>query len=1763
VLKEIGLKILNITLSFSLVFNTFLINTSNANVSHVTPDGSTNTTIDISPNNISIVNIADPNSNGVSMNNFTDYNVDSSGIIINNSNVNYNTHLAGWISANTHISNGSNHQASLIVEQVTGNMPSYLLGYTEIAGGKADLVLLNPNGIACNGCGFININNMFLATGVASYQSGILSGINTNNNGSVSIGGLGLDGTSLNQLTLISKHINLNATTNLGTTGTFIIEQGTGTYDFLNQAFSHASTTGTEIAIDMSNLGSMYVGSAYLIVNDKGPGVMLNADIIAQQQGMTITTDGQLVYTKNLTAKTDINITTDTVIAQENSILLSQGNVNIVTNALTNKGYIDSFGNITLNNLTNTNGYIEALGSVSVTNNNFALNNTNGTIQSDNNNLTINSNYQFNNTNGQINSGRNILLNINANQNYSDTNSKINATGNLYLNSAGFNLTENSGVTIKATNFNNNSILFTQDTAQITATNTITNTSSIISRNNVIINATTLNNGSTTQAAYITADNDMQITANLNNIGHDIKALTEGNAYTVSNNGVSANLYVNSPPQITSKEVVTNLLTSTNSRITADRNLTITGNVLNQTGDILSGNNLTIIGNVTNNITHYTTRSLATTWTWRHVDCDVFCPVQWDSWASYYTATLSSLTPTRIAAANTLIIVGNKISNDSGNATFNNNSPLGSNIDPNTNNNYSSTFTNSSNLNTANLNSPNMELASLLNPAMFHNNLNPPNLTTTNVNGNTINFTYQTEVDPRFTNQNTFLSSAYFLSHLNFSPSRQIILEGDPTTERQLIHDTIAKAGMIQYLSDSSEDNLYQNGLTWIQNNQSPSPINYQFGSPLTQIQIDSLTTDMVIPIFQTINDQQVLVPQAYFCNATLQNNQQQNSTGGQIYSNVGTVNLIATGSNANISNSGYISSNNLTNIISQGNFTNTGGVMNSNQGDININANSVLITNSTDQNNQIQNVSKLTAGNGNIDITSTNDLNIQSAYIQALKNIMLTSTAGSVNLTQNSSTSQYQRALKGDGANATGNISNYNSQTVANVIQTGSADSSSLLIQKQQNNEKLAQLKIRQTNSDNTQSQTQDIQNQIDSLNTSNTQISQQLQQNANTGSITINSANQVNILASQNQTSNNYSFNASSFVGTTSNEEELKSATTVSPLLSSNDITINAGNNGDGNINLLSAILTGEGNLNLNGNVNMQSLQDSYYSYSHHELTSMNIGALIAELLAAAIIGALTAGAGAALMAGIGAASIGANLALSAVIAISEGLTVGVAVAGAVAGAVGVGLQLGITAAIDHKNGGAAASSAMQSGSGNQTIAEYNASNGGSLLFGGNINTTHNTNIDSAASIQSQNINQASQTNESASYESKHETIGPDWNQLMTDAAINGVVGGVTVAAGPLISAGIGKAANFITTGLNNMGLSSVVDGLAVATRTVGNFVDDVDDMTNSLSKSVDDLLGTGAKSASKAGSTLVNGVDDLGKNASKVDDVVNVGNKADDAIKNSDELAQVNKTADNIIATNKADDVTSNANKLDDTANNASKADDVAKKPDNASNAPTEEVKPSEYGTTAQEQRLKDASKEKMALADDINDKIGKLDLSTEQGMKDLKTLKDNWVKAMEGSDEFVYLDSVGKKTVGNGFNMDQVGAKQQWDNAFLDYDGIKPNFDAVYNGAKMEKDQISHLFNKSTQSRQTQLINKIGKENWSKLKPNQQMALESTYYNSPALVGDDLTRYIKNYAKSGSADDLAKAVKELQSNGGRGYSQRYLQPRRDGEAALLNG
>ena len=371
----------------------------------------------------------------------------------------------------------------------------------------------------------------------------------------------------------------------------------------------------------------------------------------------------------------------------------------------------------------------------------------------------------------------------------------------------------NLNITAETITNKTNSILFSQNNTTINA-NKINNLGLIMARRDINLNATTLNNGSTTQAAYINAGNNIQIIATqINNIGQDNQALIEGEAYTTHYTYDNSWTYVNDPPKIISQEIVDNHLTSANSKIIANNNLTIQGNLLNQTGDVLAGNNLTIIGDVTNNITHFTTKPIATNWLHRHETSCIFgkCKVEWDYWTTYSTQTLSSTTPSRISAGRDLIIIGNQISNDSGNATFNNNTPLTPNIESNPDNNYSSTFNNAANLNTTNPNAPTLDITSLATIGMFQNNPNPPINTTTNLDGTNISFTYQTETNPAFTNNKLFLSSEYFLQHINYAPSRQIVLAGDPTTERQLISDTLAKQGMTQYLSDANIDNLYQN----------------------------------------------------------------------------------------------------------------------------------------------------------------------------------------------------------------------------------------------------------------------------------------------------------------------------------------------------------------------------------------------------------------------------------------------------------------------------------------------------------------------------------------------------------------------------------------------------------------------------------------------------------------------------------------------------------------------------------------------------------------------------------------------------------------------------------------------------------------------------------------------------------------------------------------------------------------------------------------
>ena len=122
----------------------------------------------------STTNIATPNSSGLSDNQVVSFDVNSDGTILNNSAADGTAQLGGTaVTANSNITTGS--EANLILFQVTGTTVSDLDGTIEVFGTEAGLIIANPNGITCAGCGFINADRVDLVTGTYNIATGTYS----------------------------------------------------------------------------------------------------------------------------------------------------------------------------------------------------------------------------------------------------------------------------------------------------------------------------------------------------------------------------------------------------------------------------------------------------------------------------------------------------------------------------------------------------------------------------------------------------------------------------------------------------------------------------------------------------------------------------------------------------------------------------------------------------------------------------------------------------------------------------------------------------------------------------------------------------------------------------------------------------------------------------------------------------------------------------------------------------------------------------------------------------------------------------------------------------------------------------------------------------------------------------------------------------------------------------------------------------------------------------------------------------------------------------------------------------------------------------------------------------------------------------------------------------------------------------------------------------------------------------------------------------
>ncbi len=273
----------------------------------------TNTQVYNAPNGVPIVDIAQANAQGLSHNRFLSFDVSNRGVVLNNNNrdeIDKLSQLAGKVQANLNLTN----EASVILNEVTAAKRSELNGFMEVLGQSADVIIANPYGITCSGCGFINTPNATLTTGAPQIAGGVVTGYQIRN-GDIVVEGTGLDANAPNYLLLAGRNVRLDGQVNAKQLD---VVAGSNDFDVNSKAVTEVAATGAapSFAIDSTAVGGMYANRIRLIATENGVGVRLLGDVAALGDDVTLTADGRITVGGKVSAERDIAVTTSSNNAQ-------------------------------------------------------------------------------------------------------------------------------------------------------------------------------------------------------------------------------------------------------------------------------------------------------------------------------------------------------------------------------------------------------------------------------------------------------------------------------------------------------------------------------------------------------------------------------------------------------------------------------------------------------------------------------------------------------------------------------------------------------------------------------------------------------------------------------------------------------------------------------------------------------------------------------------------------------------------------------------------------------------------------------------------------------------------------------------------------------------------------------------------------------------------------------------------------------------------------------------------------------------------------------------------------------------------------------------------------------------------------------------------------------------------------------------------------------------------------------------------------------
>ncbi|WP_134706888.1 filamentous hemagglutinin N-terminal domain-containing protein, partial [Rahnella sp. CJA17(1/100)] len=297
-----------------------------------------NTRTDQAGNGVPVVNIATPNQAGISHNKYNDFNVGQQGLILNNATGKLTqTQLGGLIQNNPNLTAGQ--EAKGIINEVVSANPSQLNGYMEVAGKAANVMVANPYGITCNGCGFLNTPNATLTTGRPVLNAdGSLQSLEVTQ-GAITVEGQGLDARTSDSFSLISRAAQINA-------GLYArdlnVTLGANHVDAQGNATPISGASVPAVAIDTGALGGMYANRIHLVSSDKGVGVNLG-NLNASVGDMQIDASGRLTLsnataTGKLTANAQAIALNGTQQSGSDMVLNSQGQLAVQGSQVTSGG---------------------------------------------------------------------------------------------------------------------------------------------------------------------------------------------------------------------------------------------------------------------------------------------------------------------------------------------------------------------------------------------------------------------------------------------------------------------------------------------------------------------------------------------------------------------------------------------------------------------------------------------------------------------------------------------------------------------------------------------------------------------------------------------------------------------------------------------------------------------------------------------------------------------------------------------------------------------------------------------------------------------------------------------------------------------------------------------------------------------------------------------------------------------------------------------------------------------------------------------------------------------------------------------------------------------------------------------------------------------------------------------------------------------------------------------------------------------------------